>query len=80
MRFTAAIALASALLTGLAACQQQPEPASAPGPAVEPAPAAPVTAEQRREELQVDSAQRQIEAQMQAQLDAQAAAPDKSDH
>ena len=31
-------------------------------------------------ELQVDSAQRQIEAQMQAQMDAQAAAPDKSDH
>ena len=79
MRPIAPIVAAAALLTGLAACQQQPEPAPAPPPA-EPAPLAPVTAEQRRQELQVDSAQHQIEAQMQAQLDAQAAAPDKSDH
>lgn len=70
--------LASAATLGViavSACQRQPEPALAPVAEV-PAPAAPVTPEQRRQELQVQSAENQIEA----QLDAQAAPMDKSDH
>jgi hypothetical protein len=51
----------------VAACQQQAEPA-APAPAAAPAaPATPQTAEERRSELQAESAQRQIEAQLNAQ-------------
>jgi hypothetical protein len=55
--------------SALAACQQKAEPAApAPAPAVQSAaPAAPQTAEERRADLQAESAERQIEAQMSVQ-------------
>lgn len=61
------LALALLAASALAACQQQAEPV-APAPAAEPAAPAPKTAEERRSELRTESAQRQIEAQMNAEV------------
>jgi hypothetical protein len=82
MRILTLAAVAAVALTA-AACEQKteaPAPAAAPvaAPPAEPVPdKATMTPEERRHELQVERAQRQIEAQMQTQMEMQAAPADK---
>jgi hypothetical protein len=78
------LAAIAALAVTAAACEKKaetPAPAPAPAPPAEAVPdKASMTPEERRHELQIESAQRQIEAQMKSQMEVQAAPADKSDH